>query len=91
MPKDAFNVLCDQLHPYVNPQTTDMLDPVVLEKRVAVTVYKLASNIEFCDVASLDGIGTSTSRIIFWELVKALSKLRRAFVKKPLSLKSKLS
>lgn len=50
MPKETFNILCDQLHPYIKPQTTNMLDPVPLEKRVAVTIYKLASNVEFHDV-----------------------------------------
>ena len=61
MPKEAFNILCDQLRPYVNPQTTNMLDPGPLEKRVAITIYKLASNVEFHDVANLFGIGASTA------------------------------
>ncbi|KAG7227439.1 hypothetical protein INR49_013883 [Caranx melampygus] len=56
-PKEAFNILCDELCSYVNPQTTNMLDPVPLEKRVAVTFYRLASNVEFHNVASLFGTG----------------------------------
>ncbi|CAM4573918.1 unnamed protein product [Leuciscus chuanchicus] len=83
MPKETFNILCDQLHPYIKPQTTNMLDPVPLEKRVAVTIYKLASNVEFHDVANLFGIGTSTACNIFWEVCEALSNLRRVFVKRP--------
>uniref|UniRef100_A0A8C1LIX0 DDE Tnp4 domain-containing protein n=1 Tax=Cyprinus carpio TaxID=7962 RepID=A0A8C1LIX0_CYPCA len=83
MPKETFSFLCDQLHPYINPQITNMLDPVPLEKRVAVTIYKLASNVEFHDVANLFGIGTSTACNIFWEVCEALSKLRRVFVKRP--------
>ena len=61
MPKEAFNILCDQLHPRVNPQTTNMLEPVSLEKRVAFPMYRLASNVEFHDVGNLFGIGTSTA------------------------------
>uniref|UniRef100_A0A8C1VQM3 DDE Tnp4 domain-containing protein n=1 Tax=Cyprinus carpio TaxID=7962 RepID=A0A8C1VQM3_CYPCA len=72
MPKETFNVLCDQLHPYINPQITNMLDPVPLEKRVAVTINGLASNVEFHDVANLFGIGTSTACNIFWEVCEAL-------------------
>uniref|UniRef100_A0A672N994 DDE Tnp4 domain-containing protein n=1 Tax=Sinocyclocheilus grahami TaxID=75366 RepID=A0A672N994_SINGR len=72
MPKETFNVLCDQLHPYINPQITNMLDPVPLEKRVA-----------FHNVANLFGIGTRTTCNIFWEVCEALSKLRRVFVKRP--------
>lgn len=79
MPKEAFNILCDQLRPYVNPQTTNMLDPVSLEKRVAVTIYRLASNLEFYDVANLFGIGVSKACNIIW----ALSKLRKMYVKRP--------
>lgn len=83
MPIEAFSILCDQLHPYINPQTTNMLDPVPLGKRVAVTIYKLASNVEFHDVAKLFGFGTSTACNIFWEVCGVLSKLRRVFVKSP--------
>ncbi|XDV20439.1 hypothetical protein PO909_025766 [Leuciscus waleckii] len=72
MPKETFNILCDQLHPYIKPQTTNMLDPVPLEKRVAVTIYKLASNVECHDVANRFGIGTSTTCNIFWEVFQAI-------------------
>lgn len=79
MPRESFNRLCDHLRPHV----TNMRDPLPLEKRVAVTIYKLASNVEFHDVANLFGIGTSTACNIFWEVCEALSILRRVFVKRP--------
>lgn len=79
MPRESFNRLCDHLRPHV----TNMRDPLPLEKRVAVTIYKLASNVEFHDVANLFGIGTSTASNIFWEVCEALSILRRVFVKRP--------
>ncbi|KAK0133219.1 Protein ALP1-like [Merluccius polli] len=76
MPKEAFNILCDQLRPYVNPQTTNMLDSVPIEKRVAITLYKLGSNVEFHDVANLFGIGASTACNIFWERPKTVPEVQ---------------
>ncbi|XP_060783114.1 uncharacterized protein LOC132890320 [Neoarius graeffei] len=86
MPQDAFRKLCDQLRPYVNPKTTNMLAPVPLEKRVALTIYRLASNVEFHDVANLFGIGTSTACNIIWEVCEALSELRKIYVKRSKSV-----
>ncbi len=51
MLEEAFLNLCDLLRPCVPKQTTTMKSTVSLEKRVALTLYKLASNIEFHDVA----------------------------------------
>lgn len=83
MPKEAFDVLCNLLQQYIKHQTTVMRDPVPIQKRVAITIYKLASNVEFHDVANLFGIGTTTACNIFWEVCVALSKLRKEFVKRP--------
>lgn len=83
MPKETFSLLCGQLKPHINPQLNKMVDPVPLEKRVAIAVYKLASNVEFHDVANLFGIGTTTACNIFWEVCVALTNLRKEFVKRP--------
>lgn len=63
------------------PQITTMKNPVPLEKRVAITLYKLASNMEFHDVANLFGVGISTD--IFWEVCKALCQIRNKYVTRP--------
>lgn len=86
MPKEAFDKLCDQLKSHIKPQNTNMLAPISVEKRVALTIYRLASNVEFHDVANLFGIGTSTACNIFWEVCEALSDLRKVFVRRPKSV-----
>lgn len=68
---------------HVNPQTTNMLEPVSLENRVVIAIYRLASNVEFHDVANLFGIGASTACNISWEVCEALSKLRVMYGKRP--------
>lgn len=83
MPEEAFLNLCDLLHPYILKQT--MKTTVSLEKRVALTLYKLASNTEFHDVANLFGIGVSTACDVFWEVCKGLCQLKRKFIGMPKS------
>lgn len=83
MPEEAFLNLCDLLHPYIPKQT--MKTTVSLEKRVALTLYKLASNTEFHDVANLFGIGVSTACDVFWEVCKGLCQLKRKFIGMPKS------
>lgn len=55
---------------------TAVKSPVFLEKRVAITLYKLASNMESHDVASLFEVGISTACDLFWEVCKALCQIR---------------
>lgn len=83
MPQAAFQNLFDQLCVHINPKATVMKAPVPLEKRVAVTLYKLASNVDFHDVANLFRIGVSTGCDIFCEVCEALCKLKRVFIRKP--------
>lgn len=85
MPQEAFLNLCDILHPHVQKQSTTMKTTVCLEKRVAMTLYKLASNIEFHDVASLFSIGVTTVSDVFWEVCQGLCQLKRKFIRMPKS------
>ena len=60
MSRDTFEVLCRELKPYIEKQTTYMRMPVSIEKRVAVTQWRLATNIEYRTLSALLGIGWST-------------------------------
>ena len=53
---DTFNFLCTELHPYIQRQTTCLREPISVEKRVAVTVWKLATNVEYRTLSNLFGI-----------------------------------
>lgn len=83
MPKAAFYRLCNDLSPLIHPQSTTMKSPVPLDKRVGITLYKLASNVEFHDVANLFGVGVSTACDIFWEVCKALCQMKKKYVTRP--------
>ena len=58
--KDTFDILCNELRPNLEQQVTRFRDPIGVEARVAVTVWKLATNIEYCTIAALFGLGRST-------------------------------
>ena len=57
MSRDTHYILCNELRPYIQKESTNMRYPVTVEERVAVTVWKLATNIEYCSLASLFGLG----------------------------------
>ena len=57
MSRDTFYILCNELRPYVQKEYTNMRS---VEERVAVTVLKLATNIEYRSLALLFGLGRST-------------------------------
>ncbi len=86
MTKEAFLNLCGLLSPYVQNQNTVMKFPVPLQKRVALTLYRLASCVEFHDLANLFGTGVSTACNIFWEVCEALCCLKKKIIKRPRSL-----
>ena len=60
MSRDTFYILCNELRPYVQKECTNMRSTITVEERVAVTVWKLATNIEYRSLASLFGLGRST-------------------------------
>jgi hypothetical protein len=60
-----------------------MREAISVEKRVAVTVWKLATNIEYRTLSALFGIGRSTVGDITIETCKAIAKLLPRYVKIP--------
>ena len=45
--KSTFDHLCNELRPYITRQTA-VPEPVSVEECVAVTLWRLATNIEYC-------------------------------------------
>ena len=60
MTRDTFQMICDELRPYLERQTTRFRQPVSVEARVAVTIWRLATNVEYRTIAGLFGLGRST-------------------------------
>ncbi|XP_065908880.1 uncharacterized protein [Dysidea avara] len=70
--RTTFNYLCEQLRPLIEKETTVMRRPVSVERRVAITLWILATPSEYCTVAHHFGIARCTVCIIVKETCKAI-------------------
>lgn len=60
MSRETFVILCDELRPHLERQRTQFREPVSVETRVAVTIWRLGTNVEYRTIAALFGLGRST-------------------------------
>ncbi|XP_036410905.1 protein ANTAGONIST OF LIKE HETEROCHROMATIN PROTEIN 1-like [Megalops cyprinoides] len=60
MSKDTFFFLCNKLKPRLTRQDTHFRLALPLEKRVAVALWRLATNVEYRTISTLFGVGRST-------------------------------
>ena len=81
MSRDTFHIICNELCPYIQKESTNMRSPVTVEERVAVTVWKLATNIEYRSLASLFGLGRSIRNIVLETSSIMTTKLLPCFLK----------
>ena len=58
--KDTFDYLCTQLTPFLQYQDTHLRKAVSVKKRVAITLWVLASSVKYRTVSHLFGVGRST-------------------------------
>ena len=79
MKKSTFDHLCNELRPYITRQTV-VREPVSVEERVAVTLWRLATNIEYRTLSSLFGLGRSTVCIVVLDTCRAIQKLLPRYV-----------
>ncbi|CAG7719357.1 unnamed protein product [Allacma fusca] len=61
MSKSTFNFLYSELEEHLTKTNTTMREPIPGKKRLAATVYRLATNAEYHKVANFFGIGKSTT------------------------------
>ena len=81
MTKHTFQILCSELQPYIQKETTALRAPISVEGRVAITVWKLATNVEYRTLSNLFGIGVSTVAVIVVETCQAItSNLLKQYV-----------
>ena len=84
MSQSTFNIICNELRPYITRESTQLRQPISVEQRVAVTIWKLASNIEYRTLAGLFGIGRSTACEIVNETARQIvTHLLPKYVKIP--------
>lgn len=60
MSRETFFYLCEKLRPRLARQDTSFRLALPVEKRVAVALWRLASNVEYRTISSLFGVGKST-------------------------------
>ena len=84
MTEHTFRILCSELQPYIKKKATVLRDPISVERRVAITVWKLATNVEYRTLSNLFGIGLSTVAVIVVETCQAItSNLLKRYVSIP--------
>lgn len=74
MSHDTFKIICDQLRPYIQRHDTIFRKAVSVEARVAVTIWRLASNVEYRTIAGLFGLGRSTVCEIVLDTCEMIAK-----------------
>ena len=60
MSQQTFESLCTELRPYLQREDTNFRLAVSVEARVAVTIWRLATNSEYRTITQLFGLGRST-------------------------------
>ena len=84
MTQDTFRMLCSYLQPHLLKKVTRFRNPVSVEQRVAVTIWRLATNVELRTISALFGLGQSTVRKIVNDTCKAITThLLNKFVRVP--------
>ena len=70
----TFEILCGELRPYIQRVNTRFRLSISVEARVAVTVWRLATNVEYRTIAELFGLGRSTVGEIVLETCEVIAK-----------------
>ena len=73
MRNDTFMYLCNQLRCELNKSDTRMRRAISVEKRVAVALWRLATNVEYRSIGHLFGISRSTACVIVHEVCSAIN------------------
>ncbi|XP_053116340.1 uncharacterized protein LOC128329348 [Hemicordylus capensis] len=72
MSRDAVLELVEQLRPVLQREDTNMRAAIPVDKRVALTLWKLATSDSYRSVANQFGVGVSTASVIVMEVCEAI-------------------
>ena len=72
MTRTTFVWLCNKLRPYISRQDTRLRKCVEVEKRVALTLWRLATNVEFRTIGTVFGVARSTACQIVHDTINAI-------------------
>ena len=71
MSRQTFVVLCSELRPYLIRKRSQFRLPVPVDQQVSVTLWRLATNVEYQTIAALFGLGVSPFRSFLRGIVLA--------------------
>ena len=74
--RPTFCFLCTQLHPHLQRRHVVRM-PLSVEERVAITLWRLGTNIEYRSIAHLFGVGLSTVGVTVHEVCTAIVNVLR--------------
>ena len=84
MSRETFAYLCDQLSPTIRKQDTFMRRSISVERRVAITIWCLATPAEYRTVAHLFGVARSTvCEIVHTTCTAIVERLLSTYIKFP--------
>uniref|UniRef100_A0A672Z6H4 DDE Tnp4 domain-containing protein n=1 Tax=Sphaeramia orbicularis TaxID=375764 RepID=A0A672Z6H4_9TELE len=75
MRRGTFQYLCGMLRPLLTRQHTRYRRPLSVEIRVAVCLWRLATNLEYRSISHLFGVGISTCCLITQEVITAINTI----------------
>ena len=88
MSRETFVYLCDQLRPTLARSDTTFRKAISVEHRVAIAVWRLATNVEYRTIGHLFGVSRSSVCMIVNEVCTAIvTKLMHRFIRLPTGAK----
>ena len=70
--QQTFNYLCERLQPAIEKQCTKLRQPISVKKRVAITLWYLATPMEYRSIGHLFGVARCTACIVVHETCAAI-------------------
>ena len=69
--RETYCYLCDKLQPYLQKQLA-VREPLSVAQRVAITLWRLGTNVEYRTISHLFGIGLSTVCVVVHEISQVI-------------------
>ncbi len=84
MTKRTFNYLCEELHPFLHREDTNLRKAISVRKRVAVALWRLATNSDYRTIGHLFGISKASVCLVVDEFcMTAQDHLLPKYIKMP--------
>ena len=78
--------ICDRLRHFLSKNATRMRRPVSVEKREAITLWRMATNVEYRSIAHMFGVGRSTVGKVDLKVSQAITEhLAPEFIRIPMA------